>query len=365
VEELLRRMLALPPQASTVAQGIDRLHYFVILTTMVGSVAVAAVAAYFLLKYRRPSDVGQVTVAPREGVFRGVPLWAEITVIVGLLGLFLLWWAIGFRQFVRLRVPPPDAMEIYVSGKQWMWTFSYPDGTGSNGVLYVPASRPVKLVLTSRDVIHSFFVPDFRVKMDAIPGRLTSLWFEVERPGVHQILCTEYCGTGHSTMRGQVVALREEDYDDWRRQQQEVRVAAVEYTEPAVIGVAPAQQLTLAEMGERVANIHGCLRCHTADGSPHIGPTFARLYGSQSLQQTGEMVIVDGAHITRSIMDPMAQVRVGYAPLMPSYQGLITAPEIAAIVEYIKALAVVPEDLRQAPPTVSPPVPTAEEDPTP
>lgn len=140
----------------------------------------------------------------------GDPALAEA---LTLLALFVTWWVIGFRQYVAMRAPPESTFDVYVSGKQWMWTFAYPDGSASNGVLVVPANRPVKLIMTSRDVIHSFFVPEFRLKQDVVPGRVTTLWFEATVPGRYQILCAEYCGTSHSTMRGEVLALSGPEFE--------------------------------------------------------------------------------------------------------------------------------------------------------
>src|SRR5262249_39321180 len=139
------------------------------------------------------------------------------TAVLGLFGLFILFWVIGARQFVRLRVAPENAMEVYVTAKQWMWIATYPSGGGSTGDIVVPVGKPIKLIMTSRDVIHSFYVPEFRVKQDVIPGRFTTAWFEVTEAGVYSILCAEYCGTGHSTMRGNLIALAPVDYEKWLR----------------------------------------------------------------------------------------------------------------------------------------------------
>jgi cytochrome c oxidase subunit II len=334
MNELFRTLLNLPPQASSVAFGIDLLHYTVIGISVIGAVGVAIVVAVLLMRFRRRPG-------GRAPARRGhVPLWSEILVIVGLLSMFLVFWAIGFRQFTQLRTPPADAITVYVVAKQWMWTFSYPDGTATTADLYVPTGRPVKLVMGSRDVIHSFFVPAFRIKQDVVPGRTTVAWFEATRAGTYDLLCTEYCGLEHSRMRGRVIALDDGAYARW-----------------ADAHAVPAGS-DLASTGERVAGERGCLRCHTVDGTPHLGPTFAGLYGSTIPLASGRRVIANEEYLTASMMDPAAEVHAGFAAIMPTYAGILSAPEVAALVEYIRSLAhrrLEPEPLPAAP---LPPYPT-------
>jgi cytochrome c oxidase subunit II len=350
MNEFLRRILFLPPQASSMAEELDYLHYSVIGLTMLGATLVAAVAGYFILRYRRRPGAPKTVPNPDPNPLpRVMTFWFELTVIVGLLGLFVSWWLVGYRQFVRLEVPPAQAMNIYVTAKQWMWTFIYPNGRTSNVVLYVPANRPVKLIMSSRDVIHSFFVPDFRVKKDVIPGRMTTLWFEAKAPGVYPVFCAEYCGEGHSTMRAEVVALREEDYVAKLEQLPRLDVGGPSYVEPALTDNMRSQLLSLAEMGERVAVMKGCMRCHTADGTPHIGPSWLGLYYSQVPLANGSERTADEAYLTQSMMDPLAQIHTGFPPVMPSYQGLLTAAETAAIVEYIRYLSTRSAETRLSP----------------
>ena len=179
---------------------------------MVGSLIVFALAAYFAVRYRAPSALRKV---PDIRVLRGESLMLEGALLVGLFALFLVFWVIGSRQFVRLRLAPEGALEVYVTAKQWMWKFAYPNGKRSIEAVYVPVGRPIRLVMTSRDVIHSFYVPDFRIKHDVLPGRYTTVWFEATQPGKYDILCAEYCGTEHSRMRGMVVALEPSAYQAW------------------------------------------------------------------------------------------------------------------------------------------------------
>ncbi len=341
MNELMRELLFLPAQASTIARDIDWLHYFVITVTMLGAAGVAAFTLYYIVRYRESARRGgDLPPDPRpHHAPGGLSLGFELAVFGGLLALFVLWWVIGFRQFIRISEPPPNSLTIYVTGKQWMWSFAYPDGSGSNGVLFVPAGRPIKLVMTSRDVIHSFYVPAFRVKQDVIPGRSTTMWFEVKQPGRYPLYCTEYCGAQHSTMRGEVIALSGPDYDRTVEGLARLSIAGPRRGASSVPGDAePAEPLSLAEMGQRVAADAGCLRCHTPDGTPHIGPTWAGLYGAEILLEDGGRVIADEAYLTSSMMDPAARLHLGFQPVMPSYQGLLTAAQIGALVEYIRAL---------------------------
>ena len=337
MNELLRRLLFLPPQASTMARAIDGLHYFVIISTMFGALLVTLVGGWFLIRYRR----ARVDAYPEDyDVNAKPPLWMKIGAVGGLFTLFVVWWSIGVRQYLELRVAPANAFEIYVTAKQWMWKFAYPEGGRTLSVLYVPAGRPVKLILTSRDVIHSFYVPDFRIKQDVIPGRYTTAWFEARAPGVYEILCTEYCGTGHSMMRGQVVALDPGEFDRWLEGADlRMPVAGQSYQPPWVVGdEGPARDVDLVVVGERTAAQQGCLRCHSIDGTPQIGPTWAGLYDSVVPLASGETVVADAGYITESMMDPMVKLHRGFAPVMPSYLGKIRPGDTAAIIAFIRSL---------------------------
>jgi cytochrome c oxidase subunit 2 len=317
MNELFRRLLALPPQASTMARELDTLHYVVITTSLLGAVGVAVAIAVFLVRYGHRVDDARAEHATGGRAVR-IPLGFEVAVIAGLLGMFVAFGLVGFRQYVRLHEVPPGAMPIYVVGKQWMWSFAYPDGTATNGELYVPVGQPVELLLTSRDVIHSFYVPAFRVKQDVLPGRVTKIWFEVTRPGNYQVFCAEYCGTSHSRMRARVIALPPDEFAAWSERR------------------APGTEL--AVRGQRVAAQAGCLRCHSIDGTPHLAPTFLGLYGSRVPLAGGGTIVVDEAYITQSMMEPVARIHAGFPPIMPSFQGVLAAPDVAAVVEYLRSL---------------------------
>lgn len=307
----IRWFLFLPEAGSTVAGEIDWLHAFVIGVTLLGAAGVFATGVVFVVRWKS------------RGAFKGTPrveapLWYEVLVIGGLLTLFLLWWVIGFRQYVRIIAPADGATEIYVVGKQWVWEFDYPNGKTSLQTLYLPANRPVKLLITSRDVIHSFFVPAFRVKMDAVPGRYNALGV-VPKEGEYDLFCAEYCGASHSLMTGRVVVLRADAYDAWMRGQE--------------------RDQDLVARGRVVASEKGCLMCHSLDGSRSVGPTWRDLFGADELLSDGTRVRVDGEYVTESMVEPNEKIVAGFAPVMPSYRGRIDAGETAAIVEFIRSLS--------------------------
>ena len=325
MNELLRRLLYLPVQASTAARGIDTLHYTVIGATMLGATAVFLIALAMLARYRRrPGD-------PALTSRFKMPLAVEAALIAGTTALFLAWWVVGYRQYVSMREPPADAIDVFVTGSQWVWKFAYPGGRGSVGVLAVPVGRPVRLLITSRDVIHSFYVPAFRVKQDAVPGRYVTAWFEANRTGSFDVLCAEFCGLSHSRMRATVLVLSPAEYARWVE-----RAARRDDDDPASALEDPAANLV--EVGRRVAARSGCLACHTVDGQRHIGPTWRMLYGSRVTLRDGREVVADEAYLTRSMMDPAADVTAGFDPVMPTFRGVIDAPDVAALVEYIKSL---------------------------
>ncbi len=329
MNELLRRLLFLPPQASDYARQVDSLHYFVILTTMVGAFGVFATALWFMVKYRRRSDTDVTPkVSPKTA--------HEILFIGGPLTLFLVFFAIGYPQYVHFQLPPKDAMDVYVQGKKWMWKFAYPGGPSAIDALRVPAGRPVRLLITSRDVIHSFFVPALRLKQDALPGRYTQTWFTADRPGRYEIFCAEYCGLSHSGMLAELVVMPAREFDDWMAQQRRgIEVAQDSAPTP---GEHVRAASNLVEEGRRVASEQGCLKCHSIDGTPHIGPTWANLYGRDERLSTGKIVHVDEAYLTKSMMDPSADIVAGYQNVMPTFQGVLSPPDAAAVVEFIKSL---------------------------
>jgi cytochrome c oxidase subunit 2 len=330
LNELLRNILFLPKQASEWARSVDHLHYFVFIASMLGAWATLATGTVFAIRFRRRhANQSTPVVDPKpihEVIFIGVPLV-----------LFLSYFAIGYPQYVTLQTPPRDATDVYVQGKKWMWKFAYPGGPNSTDVLRVPAGRPVRLLITSRDVIHSFFVPALRLKQDAVPGRYTQTWFNATEPGRYPIFCAEYCGLGHSSMLGELVVMPPEEFDAWIYEQRRSGQPLAQDQAPV-----PSEDIdvrgSLAEQGRRIAAVQGCFKCHTVDGTQHIGPTWLDLYGARVRLEDGRTVAADEAYLTRSMMEPNAEIVAGYKGLMPTYQGKLTGPEAAAITEFIKTL---------------------------
>jgi cytochrome c oxidase subunit II len=322
----IRLVLYLPPGGSTFADGIDLLHLFVIGTTMLAATGIAALTLYYMLRYRHRSPE-QTTKSIRGSTI------GEIGIIGSVLAVFLLFWAIGFRQYVYLETPPEGAMVIHVTAKQWMWKFSYPSERRTINVLTVPLARPVKLLMTSRDVIHSFYVPGFRIKQDVLPGRYVTAWFEATAPGSYDIYCAEYCGTSHSRMIGTVRVLTQPEYDSWLAREDEGEVADTDKADGA--GEPSADPV---RQGREIAQRRQCFACHTVDGQRHLGPTWRKLYRARIPLEDGSVVVADEAFLTRSMMEPLAEVHAGFKPVMPSYQGVLAAPEVAALVEFIKSL---------------------------
>jgi len=315
--DLLRALLNLPPEASTYAHGIDVLHFWVIGTTMAGAAFVFLLALWYLIRYRRRLP-GETTLG------EGIPGWTEGVIIASLLTLFLAFWVVGAVQYNHLFTPPAGSLPVYVTGKQWMWKFSYEDGRSSMDVLTVPAHRPIKLIMTSRDVIHSFYVPAFRMKHDVVPGRYYTAWFEANTPGVYDVECAEYCGVSHSRMLGKVRVLDAAAYEAW------------------LASPTPGPDLDLVARGREVALTRGCLNCHTLDGQAHIGPSWAGLYRSRVKLEGGHEVVADEEYLTRSMMDPLADVVAGFKAVMPTYRGVLAEPEVAALVEFIESLEYAP-----------------------
>lgn len=347
--DFVRDVLFLPPGASSVATELDLLHLLVISTTMIGSTVIFLAAIVFLWRYhrsRRGETTEPVHASPRQ----------EAMIIGGLLSIFLVFWVLGYRQYEAMRAPPADALDVYVVAKQWMWQFADEHGRRSQSVIVVPRGRPVRLVLTSRDVIHSVFVPAFRLKQDAVPGMYTYLWFQAEQSGAFDLYCAELCGLAHSRMRAVVLVLEPQLYERWLEGELPLEVAEATGRAPA----APAEDL--AVIGQRVAVRYGCLSCHTVTGEPHIGPSWRGLYGRREALAGGGEVVADEAYLTRSMMEPERQVVRGYEPVMPSYFGILDHAQTAALVEYIRSLRAPAAEPPPAPlpPGVLPPRPALE-----
>jgi cytochrome c oxidase subunit II len=300
-----------PEQASTFAHDVDSLYFFVLAVTAFFSLLVAALVVIFGIKYRR-RHAGEVG-APIEGNLALELMWS---IIPSLIAMVMFGW--GASVFYHLRRPPDEAMQIYAVGKQWMWKFQHLEGQREINELHIPAGRPIKVTVTSEDVLHSLYFPAFRTKMDAIPGRYTTLWFEATKPGTYHIFCAEYCGTKHSGMIGSVTVMEPPAYQAWL----------------AGGGV----EGTLAERGARMFNELACNTCHLDTGQGR-GPSLKDIMGKPVELSDGSKVMVDEAYLRESILNSQAKVVKGFQPLMPTFQGLISEEGLVALIEHVRSLS--------------------------
>jgi cytochrome c oxidase subunit II len=312
--EIINRFI-LPPVNSTFASDVDALFTFINVTSVILVLGITAAIIYFAVKYKRKSEDDVTPV-----IKHNTALEVTWTVIPLILILIVFFW--GFRGYVEMRNAPANSYEVYVTANSFFWQFTHPNGVQTTNELHVPNGRPVKLIMQSRDVIHSFFVPDFRIKQDVLPGRYTTAWFQTKYSGESVVFCTEYCGSGHSNMMAKVIALEPSEFDSWLQ-------GAKEESE---------RELPLAELGRQLYTQQGCLGCHSLNGSQMIGPTFQGLYGAQRNFTDGTSAIADEDYIRESIYQPNAKIVVGYSPVMISYQGILNDQQVNALIEFIKEL---------------------------
>ena len=317
-----------PESASTTAGQVDALYVFLVAMSAFFSLLIAASVVYCAVRYRRrsPDEVG--------GSFHASML-LEVTWTVIPLGivLFLFFW--GARVFFLLALPPADALEITATAKQWMWRFQHPEGQREINTLHVPTGQPIKVEMISEDVLHSLFIPAFRTKMDVVPGRYTTLWFEPTKPGTYHLFCTEFCGTEHSGMVGQVRVLTPEDYERWL-------AGGVQAAKPA------------AEAGADLFASIGCNTCHVEGGGGRA-PSMRGVYGNPVQLANGQVVVADASYLRRSILEPPAELVAGYQPIMPTYKGQISEENIFKLIAYIKSLS----DAGRTPPPAGAAAPAA------
>jgi cytochrome c oxidase subunit 2 len=298
-----------PAEASTIAPWADALYFFLLLITIVGLTLVGTLVFGFAIRYRKERN-------PVATQIEGSTL-LEATWTIIPLALFLICFVWGALLYFRIYNPPPNAMNIYVVGKQWMWKAEHPGGQHEINTLHVPVGQPIQLTMISQDVFHSFSIPDFRIKREVIPGRYSTGWIEATTPGTYHIFCTQYCGTKHSGMIGEVTVLTPEDYKKW--------------TEASTSG------MSLAQNGERLFASMGCNACHSGNAAAR-GPSLAGVYGSKLTLTNGSQVLVNEAYLRDAILNPSQHITAGYAPIMPTYQGQISEEGLIDLVEYLKSL---------------------------
>jgi cytochrome c oxidase subunit 2 len=299
-----------PPSASSVSQEMDLLYLFITAVSAFFTVLVAFLVVFFAFKYRRrqPNEVG-------ADIHGSLALELTWTIIPLVLAMIMFVW--GADLFFRLARPPRDAMNVFVVGKQWMWKVQHEEGVREVNELHVPVGRPVRITLGSEDVLHDYFIPAFRVKMDAVPGKWTTMWFTATQKGEYHIFCAEYCGTKHSSMIGRVVAMEPQDYEVW------------------LAGGKSAG--SPVQTGERLFTDLACITCHKPDATGR-GPALRGVFGSRVALADGRTVVADEQYLRESIMQPAAKVVRGYQPTMPTFQGMVSEENLMRLVAYLKSL---------------------------
>jgi len=300
-----------PTQASTLAPEVDNLYLGIVAITAFFAVVVVIFVVYFAIKYR--DDTGDKVGAPITG---SMPLelgWSLIPFFISI-GIFV-WASVVFFHIVRA---PDQTLDIYSTGKRWMWRFQHIDGQREINELHVPVGRPVRVVFTSEDVLHDLFIPAFRVKADAVPGRYSAIWFEPTKVGEYHIFCAEYCGTRHSGMIGTVFVMEPADYQAW-------------------LSGGGLTGGTMLQQGEALFTQLACVTCHLPDGTGR-GPSLVGVYGSTVTLENGSTVTADESYLRESILTSQAKTVKGYEHVMPTFQGLINEDGVAALIEYIKSM---------------------------
>jgi len=308
---MLERLRIFPDQASTIAGQVDTLYLFLVGMSTFFVVLIFGLVIYFAAKYRRRSET-EVPPLVRTDLRLEIA-WTVIPLILALIS-----FAWGAQLYVTMGQAPAGAMEIYAVGRQWMWKFQHPSGGREINELHVPVGIPIKILLASEDVIHSFFVPAFRVKMDVVPGKYTSAWFEATKEGEFHLFCAEYCGTQHSGMIGRVVVMKPADYQRWLSDQTS--------GEPLAVG------------GERLFQQRGCAACHRTSDGP-TGPALHGLLDRRVRLQSGASVVADEGYIRESILNPNAKITEGYQAIMPTFQGQLSEEGLHQMIAYIKSLS--------------------------
>ncbi len=323
-----------PLQGSDIAVQWDSLYNFLVWLSIFFFVLVVGGMIYFVFAYRH--HPGKKTQYITGSHFLEA-IWIAVPTLL-LLGIFT--W--GYSVYHSMTQAPSDAYEIRAIGKQWLWTFQYDNGRTTVGEAYVPLNRPVKLIMTSEDVLHSFFIPNFRIKQDVVPGMYSSVWFTATVPGKHQVFCAEYCGTSHSGMLAKIIALNDEQWEAWNNHKKlgAIPEAGSDFSSSSsdLSASRVVAQVSLAEQGRAVYETKGCLACHSVDGTQKVGPTHKGLFGSSVEMADGKVLIADENYIRTHIENPQKNTVKGFNPVMPTFKGLINETEMNALIAYIKSL---------------------------
>ena len=312
----LNRAFWLPEQASTFASDIDGLFMFVYYLCIFFFIIIVGAMGYFAWKYRYQGEA-DVKTSPIRGNHKLEIFWSAVP---GAILVVIFAW--GFTGFMNASVPPGDALDVRIEGQKWSWTMTYENGGSDSNTLVVPVNQPVKLTMSSIDVLHSFYIPAFRIKRDVLPNRYTVLWFEATEVGEYRIFCTEYCGDRHSSMLGTVKVVEEEEY-----------LAYID----SLGGCAEGE--TLADCGAREYVRQGCNACHSVDGSRVVGPSWLGIWNTERPMNDGTTELADENYMRESIMNPNAEIVEGYnANQMPTYAGRLEEEQLTAIIAYIQSL---------------------------
>ena len=323
-----------PDSASSFSGDVDGLYFFLVGLTAFFTLLIAALVVVFAIKYRRRTE--DEIPQPFEGSLHLEIVWTLIP-----LGIVLFIFTWSAKVYMTLSRPPDNAVTMYVTGKQWMWKIQHPTGVREINELHLPLGQPVKLIMTSEDVIHSFYIPAFRQKMDVLPGRYTTVWFEPTKVGQFHLFCAEYCGTKHSGMRGTVYVMDPAEYASWL--------------------TGGRGEGTLAQQGEKLFQDLACSNCHTVEAAAQGRcPNLSGAFGTTVQLANGATVAFNEEYIRESILNPHAKIHAGYQPIMPTFQGLVTEEGILQLMEFIKSIGPVsrPAGAAAAQPTATRPVPS-------
>jgi len=330
----MQSWLPIPESASTVSGDVDALYFYLSGITVFFTLLISAVIIYFVIRYRRRNQFE--IPRPIEGSTKLETLWSVIPLLIAMT--IFVW---GAKVYFNMYRPAQNAIEIYVVGKQWMWKFQHATGQREINELHIPVGRKVKLIMTTEDVIHDLFVPAFRTKIDVVPGKYTSEWFEATKPGRYHFFCAEYCGMNHSGMGGYVVVMEPAEFENWLS-------GNAGQASPAVVGRGLFESL-------------GCASCHGANAEGGRGPALIGVYGSKVVLKDNQSVNADESYIRESILNPQAQIVTGFGPIMPSFQGQVSEEQLLQVVAYIKSLSTAKPEVSTAkpPPALAKPSPTA------